>query len=71
MPESYPRSHTPEWIVNGDCPHLCFYSNEGSEPPHIHVAFGDGLAKFWLGPVALVGSRGISPRDLLRLQRFV
>ena len=48
-----------------------FYSNEGTEPPHIHVEFGDGIAKFWLEPVALVGSRGISTRDLLRLQRFI
>jgi len=48
-----------------------FYSNEASEPPHIHVGFGDGTAKFWLAPVALLRSRGISPRDLLRLQRIV
>ena len=48
-----------------------FYSNEGSEPPHIHVESSTGIAKFWLVPVALVGSRGISPRDLLRLERFI
>src|SRR5262249_55675133 len=27
-----------------------FFSNEGSEPPHIHVEKGDGYAKFWLNP---------------------
>ncbi|MGZ5876149.1 MAG: DUF4160 domain-containing protein [Bradyrhizobium sp.] len=25
-----------------------FYSNEGGEPPHIHVRSGDAEAKFWL-----------------------
>ena len=25
-----------------------FYSNEGGEPPHIHVRSGDFEAKFWL-----------------------
>jgi hypothetical protein len=28
-----------------------FYSNEGNEPPHIHVSKGDGEAKFWLVPL--------------------
>lgn len=27
-----------------------FYSNEGSEPPHVHVRKGRGSAKFWLLP---------------------
>jgi hypothetical protein len=48
-----------------------FYSNEGLEPPHVHVEFGSGTAKFWLDPVALVVSGGISPRDLRRIQRVV
>ncbi|MEK9565084.1 MAG: DUF4160 domain-containing protein [Deltaproteobacteria bacterium] len=25
-----------------------FYSNEGQEPPHIHVKRGSAQAKFWL-----------------------
>ena len=33
---------------------LHFYSKEGSEPPHIHVARDDFEAKIWLRPVALV-----------------
>ncbi|WP_439481025.1 DUF4160 domain-containing protein [Cyclobacterium plantarum] len=28
-----------------------FFSNEGNEPPHIHVESGEGHAKFWLEPV--------------------
>src|SRR5258708_4053139 len=27
-----------------------FFSNEGNEPPHIHIEDGDGYAKFWLDP---------------------
>jgi len=28
-----------------------FYSNEGNEPPHVHVEKGDGQGKYWLDPV--------------------
>jgi hypothetical protein len=27
-----------------------FYSDEGTEPPHIHVDAGDSECKFWLSP---------------------
>ena len=27
-----------------------FYSDEGNEPPHMHVATPDGECKFWLKP---------------------
>ena len=30
-----------------------FYSREPGEPPHIHVEWGDSLAKYWLEPVEL------------------
>lgn len=28
-----------------------FYSNEGGEPPHIHIQRDRMLAKFWLQPI--------------------
>jgi hypothetical protein len=28
-----------------------FYSNEGKEPPHVHIEKGDAEGKFWLDPV--------------------
>ena len=31
-----------------DAGRFFFYSNEGSEPPHVHVESGDGTAKLWL-----------------------
>ena len=48
-----------------------FYSNEGSEPPHVHVESADGGARFWLSPVALVRSSRLKPRELRDLEWFV
>jgi len=48
-----------------------FYSNEDSEPPHIHVQSGRCLAKFWLGPVKLCTSVGFRSHELRRLDRMV
>jgi len=45
-----------------------FFSNEGHEPPHVHVQDAEKLAKFWLVPVALASSTGFSPRELTRIQ---
>lgn len=47
-----------------------FYSNEGNEPPHIHVDRERKSAKFWLTPVGLADNDGFSRselRDILRL----
>jgi hypothetical protein len=30
-----------------------FFSQEGNEPPHIHVEHGDKVAKYWLNPTNL------------------
>jgi hypothetical protein len=48
-----------------------FYSNEGAEPPHIHVEYGDAECKFWLDPIALATNRGMSPTDIRRAERIV
>ena len=48
-----------------------FYSDEGDEPPHIHVRSPDGECKFWLDPVALARNNGIAPRDLRTIERLV
>lgn len=48
-----------------------FFSNEGNEPPHIHVETGDKYAKFWLDPVALVKSAGYNARELRELRELV
>ena len=41
-----------------------FFSNENTEPPHIHVEWGDKLAKYWLEPVELASSSGVRSHEL-------
>ena len=48
-----------------------FYSNEKGEPPHIHVQRERFLAKFWLIPVALAGSKRFASHELRTLQKHV
>lgn len=48
-----------------------FFSNEGDEPPHIHVETAENYAKFWLSPVALATSVGYTARELRQLRELV
>lgn len=49
-----------------------FYSNEGNEPPHIHVRTPDGECKFWLEPTILLASnRGVLPHDIRQIEKLV
>ena len=46
------------------------FSNEGQEPPHVHVSKGDGVAKLWLAPLQLVYARGLTPAELRRVREL-
>ena len=48
-----------------------FYSLEGREPPHIHVAHAGRYAKFWLEPVALAENRGFRAHELTDIRHLV
>lgn len=48
-----------------------FYSDEGTEPPHIHVRCPGGECKFWLDPVGLARNRGVPAPDLREIERLV
>ncbi|MBI2059347.1 MAG: DUF4160 domain-containing protein [Nitrospirae bacterium] len=48
-----------------------FFSNEGHEPPHVHVEAGEKYAKFWLEPVALARSVGFPAYEIGRLRTVV
>jgi hypothetical protein len=48
-----------------------FYSDEGSEPPHIHVATPDGECKFWLDPVRLARNKGVSPATVRNIEKLL
>lgn len=48
-----------------------FFSSDRGEPPHVHVKRERGIAKFWLGPVALARNRGFPSHELNRIARLV
>jgi hypothetical protein len=48
-----------------------FYSNEGNEPPHIHVEKGDGTGKWWVTSAEMVWSEGFSKPELRRIRDII
>jgi hypothetical protein len=48
-----------------------FYSDEGNEPPHIHVATPDGECKFWLEPICLARNKGVEAKTVRRIEKLV
>ena len=48
-----------------------FFSNEGTEPAHVHVESAECYAKFWLQPVRLQVSGGFRGPELRRIDRLV
>jgi len=49
-----------------------FFSNEGNEPPHVHVEKDNALAKYWLTPtVTLAKSYGYNSVELNKMLKLV
>ena len=48
-----------------------FYSGDGNEPPHVHVEYGDNVAKVWLNPVRIQNSGGFNRADLNKIFKMV
>ena len=48
-----------------------FFSWEGREPPHIHVADAGRYAKYWLEPVNLADNRGFRSHELTEIRQIV
>ncbi len=48
-----------------------FFSNEGQEPPHIHVKAGGDQAKFWLSPIELAANYGFRGYELNQIERII
>ena len=48
-----------------------FYSRETNELAHIHVEFGEKVAKYWLDPVELASSKRFRDHELNELRRLV
>jgi hypothetical protein len=47
------------------------FSNEGREPPHVHIQRDEDMAKVWLSPVALARNDGFRSTELVRILRIV
>ena len=50
---------------------LFFYSNEGSEPVHVHIERDDKIAKYWVEPVSMSDAGGFGPSELRAIERIV
>ncbi len=61
----------PPTVLRVDRYRSFFFSNEGYEPPHVHVQDGHKLAKLWLEPVLLDASTGFAPHELTRVRALV
>jgi len=48
-----------------------FFSNEGEEPPHIHVKAQNDQAKFWLDPIELASNYGFRGHELNEIERII
>lgn len=48
-----------------------FYSNEGSEPAHVHVRRERKVAKFWLDPVEHADSKRLAAHELREIEQIV
>ncbi len=48
-----------------------FFSNEGYEPPHVHIDRDECSAKFWLSPVALGRNYGFNDSEIRVLSNKV
>ncbi len=45
-----------------------FFSNEGHEPPHVHIDKSGRSCKFWLDPVSLAINRGYAVHEMTEIR---
>lgn len=48
-----------------------FFSNEGSEPAHVHVEGADGYAKLWIEPVSFAEVHRLNAKEMRELRQIV
>ncbi len=48
-----------------------FFSNEGHEPPHVHIDKAGRSCKFWLDPVRLALNRGYADHEINEIRAKV
>ena len=58
-------------VLRVDGQRFFFYSNEGHEPPHIHVQKAEKYAKVWLAPVRVAESIDFTSKELRCVQSSI
>lgn len=58
-------------VLRVDGHRFFFYSNEGVEPPHIHIQKAEKYAKFWLQPVRLAEAIGYTTKELRTVEGII
>jgi len=48
-----------------------FYAGDRDEPQHVHIERDDRIAKFWLDPIRLQSSGGLSRIEIARIEKLV
>ena len=61
----------PKLSINEGPYRFFFYSDEGNEPPHVHVRRDKNVAKFWLDPVQLEKSGGFPNHEINSIRKIV
>ncbi len=58
-------------VQGGGVDRFFFYSNEGTEAPHVHVEREGRVAKLWLTPVSIRRSGGLPSHELTKIESIV
>lgn len=48
-----------------------FYSEEGAEPPHVHIEAAEKRAKYWMHPVQLVKNDRFRSGELREIEEII
>ncbi len=48
-----------------------FYSEEGTEPPHVHIEAAERRAKYWIAPVRRHKSDGFRSGELKEIEKII
>ncbi|HEY5329101.1 MAG TPA: DUF4160 domain-containing protein [Acidobacteriaceae bacterium] len=48
-----------------------FYSEEGAEPPHVHIEAAERRAKYWLHPTSPVRNDGFCSGELKEIEKII
>jgi len=48
-----------------------FFSNEGTEPKHVHVEKAEKYAKFWLNPIVLAANYKFNSSELRKIEEII